>query len=133
MKSFFSKYNFLILNLVVCLSIFVLLVIQVQSTFAQGNSFLKTRVETVKSPKLKDEARVKQILRNLEVPEGIGFIKDVHVPVNSRGKLVINIQDLHCNYKAQKNIAAIIDYLVKTYGMRVKRRRRLREDRYYVL
>ncbi|MBU4479777.1 MAG: hypothetical protein KKH34_11930, partial [Candidatus Omnitrophica bacterium] len=31
----------------------------------------------------------------------------------------INIQDLHCNYPAQKNIAKILDHLCTTYGIRL--------------
>jgi len=119
MKGFFTKHNFLFSNMWLCLFIVVLSVIYVSPVFSQGSSFLKTRVETVKSINLKDEARVKQILRNLDVPQEIGFVKDVHVSANPNGKLIINIQDLHCNYKAQKNIAAIIDYFTKTYGIKV--------------
>ncbi|MCK5494711.1 MAG: hypothetical protein KAJ14_16500, partial [Candidatus Omnitrophica bacterium] len=59
---------------------------------AYAETFLKTRVETLKSSNLKDQARVKQILRNLDVPQEIGFVKDVHVPANPSGKLIINIQ-----------------------------------------
>ncbi|MFH1093108.1 MAG: hypothetical protein V1739_03000, partial [Candidatus Omnitrophota bacterium] len=119
MKSFLPKQIVLIFNRIGCIFILALLVFNVQLTFGQEKSFLKTRVETLKSSNLKDESRVKQVLRNLEIPQEIGFVKDVHVPANSSGKLIINIQDLHCNYKAQKNIAAIIDHIIKTYGLRL--------------
>ena len=115
-SNIFSRRSFIIYINILSL-ILVLYSGKIDNAFAE--TFLKTRVETVKSPKLKDEARVKQILRNLEVPEKIGFVKDVHVPVNPSGKMIINIQDLHCNYKAQKNIAAIIDRFITTHGLKV--------------
>jgi len=84
-----------------------------------ADSFLKTKVETISGPQLKKEARVKQLLRNLEVPEDIGFIKEVYVPNTPTDQMIINIQDLHCNYQAQKNIAGLLDHLLTTYGLKV--------------
>jgi len=95
-RSFILYINILSLILVLCAG---------NTDSAHAESFLKTRVETVKSTNLKAGARIKQVLRNLDVPQEIGFVKDVHVPKNPSGKLIINVQDLHCNYKAQKNIA----------------------------
>lgn len=47
----------------------------------------------------------------IDIPSEIGKI--VAQQVYSRhGKTIIHIQDLHCNYDVQKNIAAIIAYLV---------------------
>jgi len=33
------------------------------------------------------------------------------------GKLVIHIQDVHCNYEAQSNIAKILESLARRYGL----------------
>lgn len=108
--SFILYINLLSLILLLCAG-------KIDILFA--DSFIKTRVETIKSSSPREEGRVKQVLRNLEIPQEIGFVKDVHVPGNPSGKLIINIQDLHCNYKAQKNIAAIIDHIIQTYGLRL--------------
>ncbi len=35
------------------------------------------------------------------------------------GKIVVHIQDLHCNYEVQKNIANIIQHLVKKHGLKL--------------
>ncbi len=102
-------------------SIFILVLAMI--LFCAGSvrseSFIKTRIRKVKAPLIKDERRMKQVLRTLEVPEDIGVIKEVHVPENPTGQLVFNIQDLHCNYEAQRNIAKILDYLTDRYGLKV--------------
>lgn len=98
--------------------IFILIAIFSVKCFAQ-ESFLKTKVEKISATRQSSDERIKQVLRNLEIPEDIGFIKEVNVPSNPTGKMVINIQDLHCNYEAQKNIAAILEHLISTYGLKV--------------
>lgn len=100
--------NFLLLSL---------FVIVPDQSFAE--SFLTTKVETIEGPKLKKTAKVEQVLRNLEIPAELGFIKETHVPKTPTEKMIINIQDLHCNYKAQKNIAGILAYLTQTYGIKL--------------
>ncbi|MBI4846517.1 MAG: hypothetical protein HY810_08660, partial [Candidatus Omnitrophica bacterium] len=47
--------------------------------FAQ-ESFLKTKVEKISATRQSSDERIKQVLRNLEIPEDIGFIKEVNVP-----------------------------------------------------
>ncbi len=85
----------------------------------QGTSFLKTKVERLDGPKLKRAAKVNLVLRNLEIPQNLGFVKEIYVPKTPSGKMVINVQDLHCNYKAQKNIAGILEHLTQTYGLKL--------------
>ncbi|MFH1062774.1 MAG: hypothetical protein V1747_07840 [Candidatus Omnitrophota bacterium] len=85
----------------------------------QSTSFLSTKIETLEGPKLKKTAKVEQVLRNLDIPAELGFIKEIHVPKTPTEKMIINIQDLHCNYKAQKNIAGILEYLTQTYGLKL--------------
>ena len=51
------------------------------------------------------------------LPEYLGQVRD-SFKANS-DKVVIHIQDAHCNYAAQKGIAEIIDYLNKEYGAEV--------------
>lgn len=49
------------------------------------------------------------------IAENIGKVKEIFKGENS--KLVINIQDAHCNFEAQMNIAQILDTLVKDNGL----------------
>ncbi|MBU4304610.1 MAG: hypothetical protein KJ893_03140, partial [Candidatus Omnitrophica bacterium] len=108
-RLFFQKISYFLL-----ISLFF-----IPPAHAQESSFLKTKIETINRTQMSGLERVKQVLRNLEVPKDIGFIKEVHVPNNPAGEMVINIQDLHCNYPAQKNIAKILDHLCTTYGIRL--------------
>ena len=82
-----------------------------------AESFLKTRVEKIDQPKLSQENRIKQVLRNFDVPKDIGFEKEIHVPKKLSGQMIITIQDLHCHYQAQKNIAKMLEYFTNTYGL----------------
>lgn len=50
------------------------------------------------------------------LPEYLGHIKDSYNVENS-DKVIIHIQDAHCNYAAQRKIADIIEYLTKKYGI----------------
>ena len=49
------------------------------------------------------------------IPEYLGQVRD-SFKANS-DKVVIHIQDAHCNYAAQKRIAEIIEYLNKEHGI----------------
>lgn len=67
------------------------------------------------------EDRFKELNVNTFIlPEYLGHIKDSWAP-NSRlvdgQKIVIHIQDAHCNYYAQRKIAEIVEYLNKEYGI----------------
>ncbi|MFH2136910.1 MAG: hypothetical protein ABII88_00190 [Candidatus Omnitrophota bacterium] len=109
------KYLFLIRILLPCL----ILVSGIVVKTCCADSFLKTRVEKIDTPQLKEVNRIKQVLRHFDIPRDIGFIKELHVSNQPSEKLVITIQDLHCHYQAQKNIAALLDYLINTYGLKV--------------
>ncbi|MCK5242555.1 hypothetical protein KAR34_08895, partial [bacterium] len=52
----------------------------------------------------------------LTIPEKIGAINR---GFQGNGKTVVCIQDLHCNYEVQKNIAGIIQHLVKKHGLKL--------------
>ncbi|MFH1459321.1 MAG: hypothetical protein ABIG64_02960 [Candidatus Omnitrophota bacterium] len=106
-------------KILIFLVIFGVLFFYVRPLFSQETGFLKTKIKTVSGPKLNESERVKQVLRNLEIPEDMGFIKEIHVPSNPNDQLIITIQDLHCHYQAQKNICKVIDYLTTTYGLKV--------------
>ncbi len=87
--------------------------------YAQESSFLKVKVEKIAEPSTNSGDQIKLILRSLKVPKKLGFVKEVYVPKIPSSKKIINIQDLHCDYEAQKHIAGILDYLTTTYGLRV--------------
>ncbi len=53
--------------------------------------------------------------RLIKLPEYLGHIKESHNTFSER--IVIHIQDAHCNYAAQKKIADIIRYLNDTYAI----------------
>jgi hypothetical protein len=54
-------------------------------------------------------------LADLKIPSNIGNIKEIfesQKPDLNNQQLVIQIQDAHCNYEAQKNLAQILEYLI---------------------
>ena len=53
---------------------------------------------------------------NFTLPQELGYIQE-SVEVPNSGKIVIHIQDAHCNYAAQKSIAEILSYLTTEYGI----------------
>lgn len=122
MSSYFSKnlaQRLVRITLVVVVLLTQFLIEPAAVYCQQGSSFLKTKVERLDGPKLQKTAKVKLVLRNLEIPQELGFIKEIHVPKTPNGKMIINIQDLHCNYKVQKNIAGILEHLTQTYGIKL--------------
>lgn len=52
----------------------------------------------------------------LGVPAELGLIRQ-GVPGNER--LVIHVQDLHCNYEVQMNVSRLIDHFSREYGLRL--------------
>ena len=51
------------------------------------------------------------------IPAHLGEVK--HATKGSTDKVIVHIQDAHCNFYAQNKIAEIIDYLNKEYGITV--------------
>ncbi len=60
--------------------------------------------------------RIAHLGKALNIPEKIGAIKQ---GFQGKEKTVVCIQDLHCNYEVQKNIAGIIRHLVKKHGLKL--------------
>ncbi|GEM_PF-2653963 len=58
----------------------------------------------------------KQIFSDFMLPYSYGKITDAHFA--STDRVIINIQDLHCHPKVQKNISNIIDLFDKRYGVK---------------
>jgi hypothetical protein len=56
------------------------------------------------------------ILTDLKIPSQIGSIKEIFENNNlgpASTPTIIQIQDAHCNYEAQRNLATILEYLIK--------------------
>ena len=49
------------------------------------------------------------------IPNDAGLIRSKHI--GNSGKLIIHIQDAHCNYEAQSNIAKILENLIKNNNL----------------
>ena len=52
----------------------------------------------------------------VKIPEQFAKVLDAY---QGKDQLVIQIQDLHCNYEVQQNIAALLDHLAKVYGVKL--------------
>lgn len=50
------------------------------------------------------------------IPEEAGQIKEVY-KAPQHEKVIVHVQDAHCNYEAQTNIAKIVEHLVKNYSV----------------
>ncbi|MCM8813545.1 MAG: hypothetical protein NC924_06390, partial [Candidatus Omnitrophica bacterium] len=59
---------------------------------------------------------VQDVLK-LKIPGSWGLIREVHNA--AANKVIINIQDAHCDFDAQQNIAKIIDRLVSVYHVKL--------------
>ncbi len=57
----------------------------------------------------------------LQIPSQFGSLKEFYEAKEQSDKapLIIQIQDAHCNYEAQKNLAQIIDHLVREKKLRL--------------
>ncbi len=58
----------------------------------------------------------------IKIPNQFGSIKEAfEAPSQSSlsQREIIHIQDAHCNYEAQKNMAGLLDYLVKQYNLKL--------------
>ncbi len=62
------------------------------------------------------------LVKAIQIPSQFGNIKDTFEPQlkpQDTGKTIIHLQDAHCNYEAQKNMAQLLDYLVKEYNLKL--------------
>lgn len=63
-----------------------------------------------------DQPQIQHMGKIIALPRHLGTVKQ---GFQGRGKTVVCIQDLHCNYEVQKNIAGIIRYLAQNHGLRL--------------
>jgi len=82
--------------------------------------FVLTSIGGQAAASVADNARAtqqyKQIFADFMLPYSYGKITDAHFA--STDRVIINIQDLHCHPKVQKNISNIIDLFDKKYGVK---------------
>jgi len=61
-------------------------------------------------------------VNDLKIPAQFGTIKEVFTALNqtpTAERTIIQIQDAHCNYEAQKNLIKILEYLVKENNLKL--------------
>lgn len=56
------------------------------------------------------------LAKPLAIPENLGNVRE---SFQGSDKVVVSIEDLHCNYEVQKNIAGLISYLAKTQHLKL--------------
>lgn len=68
-----------------------------------------------------DAAFTSTPLKNFQIPSQFGTIKEIFEASHTNSSLpaIIQIQDAHCNYEAQKNLARILDYLAAEKKLRL--------------
>ncbi|MDP3042642.1 MAG: hypothetical protein Q8N62_08000 [Candidatus Omnitrophota bacterium] len=75
-------------------------------------------------------ANLISVVKTINIPSSFGNIKEVFdmqdaTLLNTQntntniGKTIIHIQDAHCNYEAQKNMAQLLDHLVKEQNLKL--------------
>ncbi|NQT32530.1 MAG: hypothetical protein HQ594_02520, partial [Candidatus Omnitrophica bacterium] len=68
------------------------------------------------SPPIAQSSELKALsIDTIGLPKDIGSVKSKYQ--GSNGKLVVHIQDAHCNYEAQGNISKILEILSKDYNI----------------
>lgn len=86
-----------------------------------GLFFAISQVWAVNNDALKINSSVQpssiEQLFKLEIPSSWGIVKDSYN--SGTNKLVVNIQDAHCDFEAQKNIANILNRLATNFNLKV--------------
>lgn len=62
-----------------------------------------------------------KFINNISVPDDVGILKEIYIPDTSAtiNELIIYIQDAHCHYEAQMNIAKMVKLMVENYGVKL--------------
>jgi len=106
--------------LIVC--VFFLNITLVDYTYAQGNSFKISGNPNAEaaSPNLFSSSEATEgplDISSLVLPEYLGQVKKSNIG-NPR-RILIHVQDAHCNYAAQKRVADILGYFSSAYGLKM--------------
>ena len=82
-------------------------------------SFLFSDIAFAESSKASQNAsRITTDPEKIIIPRECGLIKARYTANNSK-RLIIHIQDAHCNYEAQSNIIRILECLIKNDGLKL--------------
>ncbi|MDD5439977.1 MAG: hypothetical protein PHS37_07310, partial [Candidatus Omnitrophica bacterium] len=92
--------------------VFALLVVQ---SFVFYNVSFASVNQTPPAPEAAQAAPAKPTIDTIGLSKDIGTIKAKHAGAN--GKLILHIQDAHCNYEAQTNISKILETFSKDYSI----------------
>lgn len=88
----------------------------IQAFILSGAAFaVPTTATTDEGFKLEKQKEVISDPEKIIIPREAGLIKSKFA--GKGGKLIVHIQDAHCNFEAQSNIAKIIETLVKNYNL----------------
>ncbi len=60
-----------------------------------------------------------QNLNEIRIPPELGFVIETHASASPEAPLLIHIQEAHTNYEGQKHLAAILEDLIKQYGVKL--------------
>ncbi|NQT75984.1 MAG: hypothetical protein HQ566_05635 [Candidatus Omnitrophica bacterium] len=100
------------------LVIFVSAIILPESCFAaEDRSFWQKRQKSVTETQTPASTTSESELdpQTIEIPEQYGTVIETHRGTN--GRLIVHIQDAHCNYEAQINEANILESLINDYDL----------------
>lgn len=112
MKSQMSRPDPSFLNWVVSLCLCVTFTLfSVNSALAIPQGAFAKKLDTSPS----EEKSSATDIEDINIPEDIGLIKETFK--GKEGKLIVHIQDAHCNYEAQTNIAKILEILMEQKGL----------------
>lgn len=94
-------------------TLFILLAILIAFSFLSCNICLsKTSNDQIKN------TDINKTIKDIHIPERIGSIVKKWIPDETDNyKLVFYINDAHCNYEAQSNIAQILEILIRDHGV----------------
>ncbi len=97
-------------DIIIFVNVFLLIL---NSAFNSASVYALDRVDIQPAANLSTN-----FINDLFVPEQYGIIEKTAAFTDSQqAKTIIIIQDAHCNYEAQHNIANIIETLVRDYGI----------------
>ncbi|MFH1790652.1 MAG: hypothetical protein ABH885_01540, partial [Candidatus Omnitrophota bacterium] len=90
----------------------IMAVITIQCFLVSGVGFASPEVAAKRDTQIETSALA---IDSLAIPRDFGTVKE-RCPGSGDG-MVMYIQDAHCNYEAQTNIAKILEYLIKEYNV----------------
>ena len=107
--------------LVVALVFFQVFVVKDICSAIEGASVYGIKTYTVSGPEVLN-------VESFSIPAHLGEIRDSFKGPSNR--IVVHLQDAHCNYYAQRKISEIIDYLTREFGLNILNLEDLRNKKF---